>query len=455
MNPLNEISTGDVGFDLVLGEKGLLEVDRADGRRSATILIRGAPGSGKSAMALHLALVAAAKRNVAVGYACVELLPSELQALTGSLWPQRGVKFVSSPTLTDGQQVVAKLLVPDENGLPDLAEFLDALVARCAPNGQPVLVIDSLLRDSELGSAATRETVDAVCKYAAATGAILILVEESLGGPSPWMWSVDTVLELAQPVGAATSDRTLVVSKHRFGPCDPGPHYWAFSANGLEVFPRCAAYLRPWAEQAPRREIDWVLRVPSPTAHEVGLGKLAIPTTISVVAADPSDTSRVGKLFATSITERLAVAYVGHSYVDFQFSNAVRSVPLSQVGESIERGCARAWSVLSRTAAEVVLIMDLARLEDRGGEATSVELFIEGLRRRGMTTVVAQTARVDAVAPGWSMRLPPVLRACEIATVSMGFGYVDAEQKREGKWHSLELYLRRPSTGSEEHLFVR
>lgn len=452
MNPLNEISTGDVGFDLVLGEKGLLEVDRADGRRSATILIRGAPGSGKSAMALHLALIAAAKRKVAVGYACVELLPSELQALTGSLWPQRGVKFVSSPTQTDGQQVVAKLLVPDENGLPDLAEFLDALVARCAPNGQPVLVIDSLLRDSELGSAATRETVDAVCKYAAATGAILILVEESLGGPSPWMWSVDTVLELAQPVGAATSDRTLVVSKHRFGACDPGPHYWAFSANGLEVFPRCAAYLRPWAEPAVRREVEWTVSLPSPPYSVRPLGKVLLPTTIGVSCGRANGSLSVAKSLSRSLATKLLVARVGHSY---ELSDkATDSDQFTQIGESLERSCARIWAKVVRDNVDVVLFNDLARLDQDAAHTSRMMLFVEGLRRRGTSTIAAQTADVSTDQYGWSLRLPPMLLGCEMTAVAREIRFQSNEDEQRGLWKSALLFLRAWPSGGERFFTI-
>ncbi|MEZ4411047.1 MAG: hypothetical protein R3A52_31890, partial [Polyangiales bacterium] len=47
-------------------------------------------------------------------------------------------------------------------------------------------------------------------------------------------------------------ERRLIVSKHRFGPSDFGPHRFSLDgAEGMQVYPRPSAWLEPWATAVP------------------------------------------------------------------------------------------------------------------------------------------------------------------------------------------------------------
>ncbi len=72
-------TTGITGLDLVLGG-GLRFVERVAGAgESTTVLVRGAAGTGKTLLAMHLAAAVAKALSADVAVACVELLPLELQ----------------------------------------------------------------------------------------------------------------------------------------------------------------------------------------------------------------------------------------------------------------------------------------------------------------------------------------------------------------------------------------
>lgn len=273
MTRIESISTGDSGFDLVLGNSGLRVVRRLEEEKSSCIvLVRGAPGTGKTAMAIHLALVAARARKVAVGYACVEILPGEIEAQCEALWPKRNIAFGLSkvPLAAEQEVLVARLIDVQETKVP-LDKQLDELAEKTALGAAPVLVIDSLLRGSALGSQAEREVIDSLCKYAVDVGAVLFLVEEAVDEISPWAWSVDTVIDLhrASPE-ERTTERSMSIAKHRFAPCDPGPHRWAIVDQGVSVYPRPATYVQNWVVPKFRRSgpsAKWVLQVRGEPKH--------------------------------------------------------------------------------------------------------------------------------------------------------------------------------------------
>lgn len=378
------LSTGDKGLDLALGDRGLLLVKRFEDRDSAIVLVRGSPGAGKSAMALHLALEAANHRGVAVGYACVELLPMELRALSEGLWPARGIRFVDRHA-PDATNAVVTELIDHAHKLDSLAEQLDQLVERTAPSGSPVLVIDSLLRGAVLGSEASRDLVDAVCKFAVEKGAVLILVEESLGGPSPWMWSVDTVIELTNPVGADdTGERVLTIPKHRFGPCDAGPHRWMFTPTGIEVFPRAAAYLRPWVEPATRTSSSWYLE--GTKRWEIQGSDHA--TTIAVVGNNASQVrSLAASLTPVHARDRLHLRLLTGRSTEHDLGLSI------MCGErSVERELARVAAMIERHGANIIVVGDTALLALAGHAPISQwSAFLEAMRRRRKLVIVYET----------------------------------------------------------------
>lgn len=75
------VRSGSVGLDLVLGGgPRLLRRVSGSNKESATVLVRGGPGAGKSVLATDLALRLARALGGDVLYACVELLPNEVLA---------------------------------------------------------------------------------------------------------------------------------------------------------------------------------------------------------------------------------------------------------------------------------------------------------------------------------------------------------------------------------------
>jgi len=76
---IQTVSAGDLGLDLLLGG-GWRLVARVAGAPSATVLVRGGAGAGKTLLGFHAAdeMAKALGGDVAVG--CVEILPSEYVA---------------------------------------------------------------------------------------------------------------------------------------------------------------------------------------------------------------------------------------------------------------------------------------------------------------------------------------------------------------------------------------
>lgn len=278
MNP--QLITVDIpGLDLALGG-GIWAVRRLpDKDASATLLLRGPPGSGKTAFGTQLAAALAFALQGDVAYGCVELLPIELQAQYANLQTSGArAKVLIPPFQKDepagrkGGRIFAGLLDLGASGQEQtrLGPAIHALLNEVSrAGGRPrVLVIDSLSEGYGLGGSAPRPLADALSKLAAEQGLILVLLEEAVDSrPSTWSFTSDVVLELASgeedgaPALSAPFERRVTVTKNRFGPSDAGPHRFEFLPSGLRLFPRPTAYLAPWAERllgldAPREEME-------------------------------------------------------------------------------------------------------------------------------------------------------------------------------------------------------
>lgn len=281
------VSLDDRGLDLVLGG-GLRRVRRVDDKHATVLLVRGPAGSGKTLIGFHAALALQKRFGGPIAYACVELLPTEFEAQVRA-W-RTDLNHLSIRHRESHVEVHSDAEVVVEASLVDLADGPEALgveverfVERLTNAGAApgVLVIDSLIDGYKIGSSAPREFVDSVCKLAARWGLALVLLEECASGTtSPWVFAVDTVLEL----GLATEDgddsrtfpleRRLTVLKHRFGPSDAGPHGFTLEPGAsLRVFPRPSAWLEPWTATLP----DGVGVPRDPQRHH-GERKLLIPT---------------------------------------------------------------------------------------------------------------------------------------------------------------------------------
>ena len=271
------VRSGSVGLDLALGG-GFRFVRRthlAD-RESATLLIRGGPGTGKSVLAEDLALRLAAELGGDALYVCVEVLPSEVlaQRMGFEQFDPAYVVDLShditrDPNAQKPHLVLGMRDVPlDADGEPDLGSTLLDLARIATQRGftPKVVVVDSLSDGYSLGRTVPRPIVDGLCKLAIEQGWGLILIEEVADASvSPWAFAVDTVLSLrvAPAVSPAQARRELLVTKHRFGSCEPGPHRLQIDPKRLRVIPPFAAYRNAVRDLSlPPPSKDRSLRVP-------------------------------------------------------------------------------------------------------------------------------------------------------------------------------------------------
>ncbi|MFO0607651.1 MAG: ATPase domain-containing protein [Polyangiales bacterium] len=257
------VDPGVPGLALVLGG-GFRLFPRAEGvGPSTSIVVRGAPGTGKTLLGLRLAAALAKHLHGDVVYGCVELLPVELQAQVIGLdrstdWGEVALApFDDVPARDDAGVpcVFAATLDLDTGGgeLETLGTALSTLLqaAQDAGGAPRALVIDSLSPGYRLGGDTPRVFVDGLCRLAAAKGLVLVLLEEAHdASPTPWTFAADVVLQLdLLRDGPGNGAREMVVLKHRYGPADVGPHHVAIGAQGLRVLPRPEAYLSPWARR--------------------------------------------------------------------------------------------------------------------------------------------------------------------------------------------------------------
>ncbi len=249
------VKTAIDGLDLVLGG-GVRVLERVPGAGdSASLLVRGSAGTGKTLLANHIAAALARQLLCDVVVACVELLPPELEAQlagferTRPLLPVRWRDDVSG----EAPRVFAQVVEPDLGQKDDpVGGPIVRLLEWVERNGGAprVLVVDSLSDGYGLGGKIERKAADALVRLAAARGLCLVLVEEVQQlRPSPWCFVVDTVIELRleRLAGSSREERTLTVTKNRLGPSDAGPHELALGGGKLMVLPEPEAWDRAWA----------------------------------------------------------------------------------------------------------------------------------------------------------------------------------------------------------------
>ena len=248
------VPTGDIGFDVVLGG-GWCLVERLPGKESATILLRGGPGTGKTLLSVDIALALAGALGGDVVVGCVELLPSEYRAQIEGGRSELALQYRNGPPLamprvvqlpcsapiqpTEEPLIFFGLLPDLESGSPDLVNALEALRAEVvALKGKPIVfVVDSLIDGYGLGPATPRQNIDALTKFAAQEGVGLVLCAETMNAePAAWDFAVDTVVMLGQGGGK----RTIQVQKHRFGASATGSHEFR-----IDGWTQPAIYPRP------------------------------------------------------------------------------------------------------------------------------------------------------------------------------------------------------------------
>ncbi len=245
---IRTVPTGDLGLDVLLGG-GFRLVTRLPGKASATVLIRGGAGAGKTLVGFHAALELAKALEGDVAIGCVEILPTEYVAQIRGARPDvqesRVAALPETPASTQGPRVFCGLLTELDPDAPDLVASLEALGRDVeAAGGKPVIfVVDSLIEGYGIGASTPRAFADALMKFAAEAGCGLVLCEETQdGAASPWSFAADTVMDLG--VEAHERGRWIEVRKHRFGVSVSGRHEIELASAGPPaVFPEPHAWV--------------------------------------------------------------------------------------------------------------------------------------------------------------------------------------------------------------------
>ncbi len=230
----------------------------ADRGESAVVLLRGPAGSGKTIFAAHLAAHEALVRGGDIIYCCIELLPTELDAQLSGLTFGPEHRSLRVSNLPAGSQqpaattprIFAPLIEVPATSEPDFGSEIEQAItaAKAAQLSPAVIVIDSLAEGYRLGTTMPRALADALAKFAAEQGLLLILVEETIDSrDSAWTFIADVVMELAHHGTAGTAaaeQRAVTVRKNRFGPAHVGPHGFVIDRDkGIEIYPRLSTYL--------------------------------------------------------------------------------------------------------------------------------------------------------------------------------------------------------------------
>lgn len=312
---IREVPTGDLGLDVLLGG-GWRLVERLPGRESATVLLRGGPGTGKTLLSVDVALALAGALDGDVVVACVELLPSEyiaqihagraelvLQWREGQQLAEPRMMMLphSSPVgAAKSPRIFCGLVAELDPSTPDLVAALESLRREVAAlNGKPVaFIVDSLISGYGLGLAAPRQNVDAVMKFAAQEGVGLVLCEEAPDDtPSAWDFSADTVLALEHH---REGGRQIFVRKHRYGPSAPGAHQLEIGGwKQPRVGPRPDAWFGRHRIETTLRGHGWIFM----NAHEYPPLQW-----IDDLAPTPSEPGRYGCSFAVVSGPNLELA---------------------------------------------------------------------------------------------------------------------------------------------------
>ena len=285
------VPTGDIGFDVILGG-GWRLIERVPQRESATVVLRGGPGTGKTLLSVDVALAIAKALNGDVVVACVEILPSEYLAQIEAGRSELVLKWRDGPAAQDTPVVILPTttqvvystsprifcgLLPELNDVePDLVAALESMQKEVLTlNGKPkVFVVDSLIASYGLGPSSPRQNVDAVMKFAAREGLALVLCEEATNDtPSAWEFAADTVLALEHD---RAGDRKIFVQKHRYGASATGVHQLEIRGwKQPRVYPRPEAWLDGHRIKMTLGEYGWsfVKRLGSPPLRWIdGLG---------------------------------------------------------------------------------------------------------------------------------------------------------------------------------------
>jgi len=227
----DRIQTGISGLDTILSG-GLL--------RGSTLLIQGAPGSGKTILANQIAFTQAVQRRINVLY--VTLLAESHTRLLKHLG---SLQFFNQGAI--GDQILYL------SGYRALRESVNALLtllrAELVARRPSLLIVDGIAAVQELhGTASCRQFMHEVQVSTETANCTGLLISANHSSPTPEVAVVDSALFLAERQIGARTIRELQVCKSRGTPHLPGRHSFVINDRGMTVFPRIDAIYRTPAE---------------------------------------------------------------------------------------------------------------------------------------------------------------------------------------------------------------
>jgi circadian clock protein KaiC len=225
-------STGIGGLDTIL---------RGGLPRSQSYLVQGAPGAGKTTLALQFCMAGAALGE-RVLYISTSESEDEIRAVaTGHGWSLDGITIHHHDSGRTADDTDQSVFVPAEVELPRTLETMLAVVGEESPQR---LVLDSLseIRYLALNPLWFRRQLLTLKQELAALGCTTILCDDLVDQDAPAQTIVHGVIGLEQrPTDYGPDRRRLRILKLRGREFGSGYHDFAIRTGGIEVYPRLVA----------------------------------------------------------------------------------------------------------------------------------------------------------------------------------------------------------------------
>lgn len=220
---------------------------------TASFVVRGGPGVGKTTLAIALGLAVASGAGGALLYLSTEVAPADARAKAADL----GVEPERIAAVMDGREshilLVDHLAADQEQGLDEPGQRTEAALRRvwntvhAASAPIRVVVVDSFLFVGTHTEPTLRASAMDLLVALEARGVSAILVEEAPAPAADWLgFLVDVIFELewATDPDVGSRYRRLGVPKSRFVEALPGPHDYSRRLGQLAVWPSLLSVTR-------------------------------------------------------------------------------------------------------------------------------------------------------------------------------------------------------------------
>jgi circadian clock protein KaiC len=224
----DRMATGIAGLDIILNG-GFL--------RGGIYILQGHPGAGKTILANQVCFAEIAAGRRALYVTLLAESHARMIANLGSL------SFFDDRKIPESLYYVSAFGALEQNGLRGL---LDVVRREMRNHRASVLIVDGLMA-AEMSATSNLEVKKFVQALQTQTemGACtaLLLTSGRSDGQGPERTMVDGLIELADVKFGSVRERRLEVLKFRGGPYLRGPHSFAITGNGLELYPRIETVL--------------------------------------------------------------------------------------------------------------------------------------------------------------------------------------------------------------------